>query len=255
MEASQPLSIESFSYSWLVNRNPSAEITDGSIRTSLDASEEAYFIEMDPRFPSSKSFRRNSISHDFKFDFPTSQPSLPCVHADEVFRNGYVLPLFVDPLKLKSCEASNPTPSPPPPVHVKRTAMPESKLRSPSLRQCRRLSRRIFRKYLHLFRPLVQIMRGHGTGPRAEETRSAKSQAIKNSVYPVECSPRISSAYSADEWRRSCDSESSIYEAVLHCKRSIGRREEAKMAFQEGSSEEMRWTKVKDERQLKANWR
>ncbi|XP_030548586.1 probable membrane-associated kinase regulator 6 [Rhodamnia argentea] len=224
MEASQPLSIESFSYSWLVNRNPSAEITDGSVRASLDASEEAYFIEMDPRFPSSKSFRRNSISYDFKFDFPTSQPPLPFVHADEVFRDGYVLPFFVDPLKLKSCEASNhPTSSPPPPVHVKRTVMPESKLRSPSLRQCRRLSRRIFRKYLHLFRPLVQMMRGRGTGPKAEETRGAKSQAIKNSVHPVECSPRISSAYSADEWRRSCDSESSIYEAVLHCKRSIGR--------------------------------
>lgn len=222
MEASQPLSIESFSYSWLANRNPSAEIIDGSVRASLDLSEEAYFIEMDPGFPSSKSFRRNSVSHDFKFDFPTSQPPLPFVHADEVFRNGYVLPLFVDPLKLKSCEASNPTASLSPPVHVKRTVMPENKLRSPSLRQCRQLSRRIFRKYLHLFRPLVQIMRGRRTGPKAEDARSAKSQAIKNSVYPVECSPRISTAYSADEWRRSCDSESSIYEAVLHCKRSIG---------------------------------
>ncbi|WMV34009.1 hypothetical protein MTR67_027394 [Solanum verrucosum] len=34
--------------------------------------------------------------------------------------------------------------------------------------------------------------------------------------------PRTSIAnYSEEDWRRSCDSEASIYEAVLHCKRTI----------------------------------
>ncbi|XP_015078897.1 uncharacterized protein LOC107022827 [Solanum pennellii] len=34
--------------------------------------------------------------------------------------------------------------------------------------------------------------------------------------------PRTSIAnYSEEDWRRSCDSDASIYEAVLHCKRTI----------------------------------
>ncbi|XP_021279610.1 probable membrane-associated kinase regulator 6 isoform X2 [Herrania umbratica] len=71
-------------------------------------------------------------------------------------------------------------------------------------------------------RPLYRRIRGRKSSGRAESV-DARVQVMKKWVYSAETSPRVSVAYSADEWRKSCDSESSIYEAVLHCKRSIGK--------------------------------
>ncbi|KAJ6881605.1 membrane-associated kinase regulator 6 [Populus alba x Populus x berolinensis] len=222
METSQPLSIESFSYSWLVNLKPSLESLDNSLRASLDASDEASFIEMDPRMPPSKRFFRNS--QDFKFDFPISQSPLTLVHADELFSNGYVMPLFVDPLKMEAYDVSDSTSVLHTSSHAPKTVVSACKpQRCSSLRRCRRLSKQIVQKYLDFLRPLYRRIRGHRSSSRAENIDS-KVQVMKNWVYSAETSPRISVAYSVDDcWRRSCDSESSIYEAVLHCKRSNGK--------------------------------
>ncbi|XP_021615399.1 probable membrane-associated kinase regulator 6 isoform X2 [Manihot esculenta] len=219
METSQPLSIESFSYSWLVNLKPSLESLDNSLRASLDASDDASFIEMDPKMPPSKRFFRNS--QDFKFDFPISQSPLTVVHADELFSNGYVMPLFVDPLKIENCEVSDSSSDFPASSHAPEVAVSAMKARCPSLRRCRTLSKRIFHKYFDFLRPLYRRIRGHRSSSRAENDK--KVQVAKSWLYSSETSPRISVAYSVDDWRRSCDSESSIYEAVLHCKRSIGK--------------------------------
>ncbi|CAI8593919.1 unnamed protein product [Vicia faba] len=105
MEATHPLSIESFSYSWLFNLKPSLdqslEFETSSFRISFDASDElgSCFIEMDPRMPPSKRFFINS--QDFKFDFPTSQKSSlnTLVDVDQLFSNGYLMPLFDESLK------------------------------------------------------------------------------------------------------------------------------------------------------------
>ncbi|XVE64309.1 hypothetical protein DITRI_Ditri07aG0090800 [Diplodiscus trichospermus] len=225
METSQPLSIESFSYSWLVNLKPSLDGLDSSLRASLDACDEASsFIEMDPRMPPSRRFFRNS-QDNFKFDFPISQTPLSLVHADELFSNGYVMPFFVNPLKMEAYDVSGststslPASSQPPNLVV-----PPSKTHGPpSLRRCRRLSKRIFLKYLDFLRPLYRRIRGRKSSSRAESVDARVHVKKKNWVFSAETSPRISVAYSADEWRKSCDSESSIYEAVLHCKKSIGK--------------------------------
>ncbi|KAJ4705916.1 putative Membrane-associated kinase regulator-like protein [Melia azedarach] len=224
METSQPLSIESFSYSWLVNLKPSLESLDNSLRASLDACDEASFIEMDPRMPPSKRFLRSS--QDFKFDFPTSQSPLALVHADELFSNGYVMPLFLDPEKMEAFEAPDSTLSLPTSSHVAKLVVPGSKTtRSSSLRRCRKLSKRIFQKYLDfLIRPLYRKIRGRRSSSRVE-TGDTRVHVMNSWVYSAATSPRISVAYSADDWRKSCDSESSIYEAVLHCKRSIEKAE------------------------------
>ena len=226
MEASQPLSIESFSYSWLVNLRPSLESLDNSFRYSLDASDEASFIEMDPRKPPSKRFFRNS--QDFKFDLPISQSSLALVHADELFSNGYVMPLFVDPLKMeaynyKASDCSTPTLLPSP-SHASKVLIPNDiPRRSSSIRRCRKLSKHIFQKYMDFLRPLFQRLGRSKSSSKADSVDKRVHKVVKNWVYSSETSPRISVAYSADDdWRKSCDSESSIYEAVLHCKRSIG---------------------------------
>ena len=227
METSQPLSIESFSYSWLVNLKPSLDSLDNSLRTSLDASDEASFIEMDPKMPPSKRFFRRS--QDFKFDFPTSPSPLGLVHADELISNGYLMPLFLDPLAYEASSSSHhhhqslPINS----LHSPKTGVPSGNSDcSSSLRRCRRLSKRILQKYLNFLRPLYRRIRG----PNKPSSKSSghvdkRVQVGKSRVFSSEtASPRISVAYSADEycWRKSCDSDSSIYEAVLHCKRSIG---------------------------------
>ncbi|MBA0564103.1 hypothetical protein Golob_009061, partial [Gossypium lobatum] len=221
METSQPLSIESFSYSWLVNLKPSLDSVDSSLRASLDAYDEASFIEMDPRMPPSKRFFRNS--QDFKFDFPISQTPLTLVHADELFSNGHVMPFFINPSKVEAYEVSGSTSSLPTTTsHAPDLMVPPCKTRHPSLTRCRRLSKRIFSKYLNFVRPLYRrILRGSKSSGRAESV-DARVHSRKNWVYSTTTSPRISVAYSADEYRKSCDSESSIYEAVLHCKKSIG---------------------------------
>ncbi|KAM7272978.1 hypothetical protein ACFE04_027642 [Oxalis oulophora] len=229
METS-PLSIESFSYSWLVNLKPSLESLDNSLRASLDAASlyddqhSSSFIEMDPRMPPSKRFFRKS-SQDFKFDFPISQSPLTLVDADELFSNGQMIPLFIDPLKIsRSFQGTSDS------EELSLQAVADhvfpasgSKTRCTSLRRCRTLSKRIIHKYLAFFRPIYRRIRssnGRKSSSRVETI--GVHQPMKNWGYSsVEASPRISIAYSADNWRRSCDSESSIYEAVLHCKKSI----------------------------------
>uniref|UniRef100_A0A5B6YSL4 Membrane-associated kinase regulator 6 n=1 Tax=Davidia involucrata TaxID=16924 RepID=A0A5B6YSL4_DAVIN len=220
METSQPLSIESFSYSWLVNLKPSLESLDESLRASLDASDEASFIEMDPKLPPSKRFFR--VSQDFNFDFPISQSPLTLVHADELISNGFLMPLFVKPLKTETYDAADSIPTTPVSSHAQMDMHSASKLRCSSLRRCRRLSRQLLQKYLDFLRPLCQKLRGRRSDSRAE-TIKTRMQEVKKWRYSPATSPRTSVACSPDNWRRSCDSESSIYEAVLHCKKSIGK--------------------------------
>lgn len=231
METSQPLSIESFSYSWLVNLKPSLESQENSLRISLDASDEASsFIEMDPRMPPSKRFFRSS--QDFNFDCPVSQSPLTLVHADELISDGYLMPFFVEPLKIETFEASsNSNKNLPISLHSPKHGAISGPNHSDcsSMRRCRRLSRRIIHKYFNFLSPLYRRIRGQRTSSKAGHADKRihyhhQHQPVKNSrVYSSETSPRISvTAYSADDWRKSCDSDSSIYEAVLHCKRSIG---------------------------------
>ncbi|XP_052183862.1 probable membrane-associated kinase regulator 6 isoform X2 [Diospyros lotus] len=198
METSQPLSIESFSYSWLVNLKPSFESADDSLRASLDASDEASFIEMDPKLPASKRFFR-----------------------DELISNGFLMPLFIKPLKIEAYAAPDSSPTTPVSSSATTNAHLASKIRCSSLRRCRRLSKQVFQKYLEFIRPLCQKLRGRRSGSRTDDA-GTRMQEVNNWIYSPAISPRTSVGYSVDYWRRSCDSESSIYEAVLHCKRSIG---------------------------------
>ncbi|KAE9589084.1 hypothetical protein Lalb_Chr21g0305311 [Lupinus albus] len=222
MEKSKPFSIESFSYSWLDEMNPSLESQDGSLRTSLDASDEAPFIELDPRMPPSKRFFNTSHASITKFDFPISHSPLTLVDADELFSNGYLMPLFDESLKMEVYEASHSNPNLPSSLLAPKSEIPKSHSRYFSLKRCRSESRRVFQKYLNYLRTFCRRLRGHKAGSISKNV-GKKAEAVKNMGYYAETSPRISVAYSADDWRRSCDSESSIHEAVLHCKRSIER--------------------------------
>ncbi|CAI0546409.1 unnamed protein product [Linum tenue] len=252
METSQqqqhPLSIESFSYSWLAaNLKPSLE-------TLLDAADEyspaSSYIEMDPRMPPSKRFFRSySSSHEFNFDFPADH-SPPMNHADELFADGYLVPFFLRKAashrdhRDHDCEDDSTSNSVASSPDSTGSTIDDRPVRS-GLKKTRRCSsfRRVVEKYLELIGPLLGKLSGRRGGPRNRRSLSSRSEGMvmdssnKNKKKLMmkrwlsssgESSPRrVSAAYSEDGWRRSasssCDSESSIREAVLHCKKSFGK--------------------------------
>ncbi|KAI4378177.1 hypothetical protein MLD38_015697 [Melastoma candidum] len=229
MESPQPLlSVESFSYRWLVklDRTPAA-----SFRKSFDdaADEASSFIEMDPTMPPSRRFSVTSYSHDFKFDFPAVQFPLDVVHADDLFAGGHLLPLFSDPAKVKhpGCGSSDPAL---PSVNDSQDAYEVVTWGSGNTpvsftESCQQLPKQIFPKRLNFLETFCKIFRLRRLSFRTKLGRK-RGHGTRNWVYPEEfpsCSPRISSAFSTDDGRKSSISECSIYEAVLHCKKSIGR--------------------------------
>ncbi|GMH19630.1 hypothetical protein Nepgr_021471 [Nepenthes gracilis] len=185
-----PLSIESFSYSWLINLKPSFESLGESFRSILEASDEAFFIEMDPRMPASKRFSRHA--HDFDFDLPFSHKSPPATVfcADEIFSNGPLKPLF-NPSKAGACASSSTAPG----TSVLRKTASGSRLLPSSLRRCRSYSKQMLEKYLDFLKLVCLKVRGCRHNPKLRAARVGPSTG---------------------------DSDSSIYEAVLHCKRSLG---------------------------------
>ncbi|BAB10438.1 unnamed protein product [Arabidopsis thaliana] len=228
-EASMPLvPIDSFSYSWLVNF-PSLEATiDDHHQTYEDSSSSSSFIEMDPRLPPSRRFFiKTSHESSFKFDnfvsFSDEDHSL--VHADELFRDGYVMPYRLKPTSAATEEESEPLDTTT--SEKIDTRGLNSKPSPTSSRKLRRVSKWVLLKYLDFLTPLCKRLRrcrsAVTTGSIGMDSRIRVTTSCRSRVYSDEMtsSPRISVA---DDyyWRRSCDSESSIYEAVLHCKKSFG---------------------------------
>ncbi|KAI3818021.1 hypothetical protein L1987_11823 [Smallanthus sonchifolius] len=235
METSESLSIESFSYSWLVNLKPSFESPKGSFRASFEAFDESNFIEMDPKLSASKRFL--VFHQDFDFDLPTLQP---CVHADELISNGILVPLFLKPLDIGIYDSdSNSNSTPASSVCSTTLENPCSYRRSGSLsfRRYKRLPKRVIQKYLRLLRLIwLKMRRGRCDNNKVKRAKNWEFSStmescgsdnwsrswVFESAKNCTLSPRISEACGVDNWRRSCDSESSIYEAVLHCKKTIG---------------------------------
>ncbi|KAG8381216.1 hypothetical protein BUALT_Bualt06G0099100 [Buddleja alternifolia] len=187
----QSPSNESFSYSWIPNLK-----LDDSLISSVDAfdhQDEASFIEMDPRLPPSKRFFR--VSSDFCFEFPSSdhnQSPLGLVHADQLISNGFLVPLFVEDVKTNRFDCED--------DYMSNCSSSRGKVVHLSKRVRRVSWKRFFEKYLKfLLRPFFCR--------RANRNWEFSAGTL---------SPRTSVAYS-------CDSESSIYEAVLHCKRTQGK--------------------------------
>ncbi|CAI9274100.1 unnamed protein product [Lactuca saligna] len=203
MEASQP--------TWLSNPNPNPISTlispNCSFRVSFD---EASFIEMDPNLTPSKRFLVRPDS-DSGFDFPTSQAPSTLVHADKLISNGTLLPM-------KSHGPSGSVPNSP----LYPTIQDNNRLRksrSMMLRRCNRLPKRIIQKYMDLVQPIwCRLRRGRSDSSRVQGVENWEC----SSAYGPGPGPRTSGACWVDNRRRSCDSESSIHEAVVHCKRTIG---------------------------------
>ncbi|KAI3808789.1 hypothetical protein L1987_24750 [Smallanthus sonchifolius] len=186
---------ESFSYTWLVNRTPSLRSPNRSFRLSFDAADDASFIEMDPNLTPSKRFL---VHQDFDFNVPKSQPPTTLVHADKLVSNGIVVPLNSYRNSIHASPLSSST----------REERRFRKSRSMSLCKCNRLPKTIIQKYTDLVRPLWCRM-------RRGRSDSGRVQGVEN------WGPG-SKSRGACWGGRSCDSESSIHEAVVHCKKTIG---------------------------------
>uniref|UniRef100_A0A803MKW3 Membrane-associated kinase regulator 6 n=1 Tax=Chenopodium quinoa TaxID=63459 RepID=A0A803MKW3_CHEQI len=197
IESSQPLSIESFSYSWLINLKPSLESLSESFRAAMDSSDESFFIEMDPNMPASKRFKK--LDKDFDFNLPfLEQTTDAIVHADELFCDGLLMPL-VNSSRNQAYSDSSPCASPLSEFQNRNTASGDRKIRCSSLRRSKSKNR------------------------AADDGIWVKN---KSSSFSPQASPRTSVGSFPGDMRRSCDSESSINEAVLHCKKSIDKGNE-----------------------------
>ncbi|KAL5859621.1 hypothetical protein ACOSQ4_000917 [Xanthoceras sorbifolium] len=111
METSQSLATESFSYSWLSNVKPSFDSLDESLRASLDSYHEAISTDLDYKIIKSQRFWAEA--QNFNFDIPVSQSPAALLHADELFSDGLIKPVYVDPSKIEMSHTSDSVTIPP----------------------------------------------------------------------------------------------------------------------------------------------
>lgn len=228
MEPSRPLAVESFSESWL-----------------SDAARFSFFSGFDEksfgRSPKSTSYattigtrktlanRFNEESHNFDFGInPAASECQPyLVHADELFSDGLIRPIFGNPLATQVSNytrASNISPS----LHVSSISLKNG---NPNIqisccwylgRWRKLVSKRILKKifgYL-LVVPFCHKIGGSRKSVKVDDIglRTMEVRSMNNSPQTSPHRSRVR-VYSAVDWY---DSESSINDAILHCKKSIG---------------------------------
>lgn len=227
MENSKPLATESFSYSWLADRK----------QHSLDVLTEM----IKPNLPQ-KSCEKDQ---NFNFDVSLTAFHAALVHADEIFADGQLMPVYTFQKTPISVPAS--------PLSSYATRSPfDGGKREPCLvEKWRRSSKRILDKCFGLIRPLYKSSRKNSrvddlerkvcevqswtsslqTSPRHSSAAAdwSDSKKISNGAAALkktrswgaspQASPRLSPSHASSAW---CGDESSIHEAILYCKRSIG---------------------------------
>lgn len=217
METSQPLTIESFSYSWLINQNPSLD----EIFNNTD--EHYSKQESTDSFVNSQRFHEES--QDFHFDLPFSIPNL--VHADEIFFNGHIIPRSVSQIRVYS------TPATPlvhfPPKNPSKTTKSYSQL----IANLRVSSKRILGKCFSLLLPrkstrIVDSSTNPVCLPSFVLTNERTNKRIEgdNTTFRRTKSWSHNSSYGSRfscSKNKLCDyNETSVHEAIVHCKRSFG---------------------------------
>lgn len=224
----QSLAIESFSYSWFVNKTTS-------------------FGDLDEYLKSSNSSPRNT---NFNFDTSISKSSsLNFVHADEIFSNGHIIPKYVEKSKpLSTSIYSLPSTTPVSPFASTTIDHQENGGNSPYfLKKWRKSSKQIMHKIFGVFvRPFCQkvctrkCIRVDDMNRKVLEVQSQGSSlqsSPRRNKKKIDYRRRLRKAKSWSNMPRElyipqtpcnstsitfCDVESSISEAVLYCKRTIG---------------------------------
>uniref|UniRef100_A0A2P2IS61 Membrane-associated kinase regulator 6 n=1 Tax=Rhizophora mucronata TaxID=61149 RepID=A0A2P2IS61_RHIMU len=215
MESLQSLATESFSHSWLAGLNPSScGFDEEAPKASLGSSYEATSKESVHKMLSSKGFQEEN--QNFNFDVPTSRSSDTTADADQLFSDGLIRPAFVHQPRIgrsSSLDAVRPTP----PSSFPSTHVPAVDIQCNVLQRWRKLSKRVLRKCFGQLRP-TRI--GGSIKSIKVDDIDRKASEVKSLSNSPETSPGQSPPYSTDVWS-DAEYESPIYEAVLHCKKSI----------------------------------
>ncbi|XP_047963479.1 probable membrane-associated kinase regulator 6 [Salvia hispanica] len=210
MENSKPLATESFSYSWLVDRN----------QHSLDVLAEM----ISPQ----KSCERDQ---NFNFDVSLTAFHAALVHADEIFADGKLTPVYT----LK--KTPDYAPASPLSSYITRSPFDHGcKKQSCLVEKWRRSSKWILHKCFGLIRPLYKSSMNNSrvddlerkvcevrswTNSLQASPRPSSASSLKKTrswAASPQASPRLSPSRASSAW---CGDESSIHEAILYCKRSI----------------------------------
>ncbi|XP_038996526.1 probable membrane-associated kinase regulator 6 [Hibiscus syriacus] len=204
METSQSLATDSFSYSWLSDRKP-----------SLDGLHEDSFSNC------CEDSNRFLIDHNFKFESIAPTPQ-PFVHADELFTNGFIRPAYIDPSKGDSCTTLDSIETPPFSSRTDRIPM-EGRIHCSFLGKYRRSTKKMLRNLFENLRPLCHKLGCFRKSTGVDDIeRSIMWRTKSRNGAPLGSTQRIT-ACSTSMGGDSCYLENPIYEAVLHCKRSIGK--------------------------------
>lgn len=194
METSLSLASDSFSYSWLSNSN----------KFPVD------YLDDDPHRVSITSFYGDSTSNNsqsFNFSTCISQSNLVLVHADEIFSNGFLLPFFVDPYTQESNQTKIGTS-----FSSRSFSSRNMETHHGFLIRLRKSTWRTLLQFFNQLRKKVEKSR-KSTKVRIEDIDEIDWQVKSLRSNSQKASP-IGDFY--------VDHDNSIYEAVLHCKKSIG---------------------------------
>lgn len=202
MESTKPLAIDSFSYSWLSN-----------VRTSFDDLDEP----LRPSFVEGESYPEKS--QNFNFNVSVSQLSPTLLHADELFADGIIKPFFAGKSGDQNFQASSSLKTCPTQSlysFARKSIFPAIRIHWLAPARWRKSSVQALRRCITYLRPSCFKP---GCGRKSTEAHVDRRFQELGSW---NCSPQPSqpqsppSAYVTGDWS---DTESSIYEAILHCKR------------------------------------
>jgi len=203
METSLPLASDSFSYSWLSNSNKSP----------------VSYLDDEPHRDSFNSFYGDNTSNNspnFNFDTCISQSNVVLVHADEIFSDGFLRPFFNDSSNVELfCNSSELIQTKIDTTFSCRTFSSRNmEIRHGFLTRLRKSTWSTLVQFLRYFKTLRHKM-------EKSSRKKTKDNDIDKTDWLVKSLSR-SSHISSPIGNFHVDHDNSIYEAVLHCKRSIG---------------------------------
>ncbi|KOM31435.1 hypothetical protein LR48_Vigan01g099000 [Vigna angularis] len=205
METSLPLATDSFSYGWLSNCKPFANDLQELLRESSSTCNSPLMEEW----------------QSFNFDISFTHSPAVLAHADELFSNGLIKPLFVGPSKLDSCKTTQDSTLQSQPVSSfsSRIVSPRTlQIHHGFLTRWKTSTCRTLRNLSRYVNQLCQRVASSRKNTKVDDF-DKEDWLVNSWSSSHQASPKSSSISPIGALH---DHENSIYEAVLHCKRSIG---------------------------------
>ncbi|KAG5017357.1 hypothetical protein JHK82_022978 [Glycine max] len=206
METSLPLATDSFSYSWLPNYKPLANDLKEPLR------EPTYnFCDGTINYPFMEDWQ------NFNFDISITQSPAVFSHADELFSNGLIKPLFVGPSKVEFCNTTTDS-TQSKPVSSRNVSPRTVQIHHGFLTKWKTSTCRTLRSLSRYVNQLCQKVGSSRKSTKVDDFD--KEEWLVNNSWSSSQQPSPKSN-TVNHIGALLDYENSIYEAVLHCKRSI----------------------------------